>query len=70
VLTPAITPATAAILSLFGIKPGPYLVVVAVVVKIILVAIGLFLAMKVSRRRAAAALPADEAKAPADPKTS
>jgi hypothetical protein len=38
-LTSAITAAIAAILSFFGIPPGPYLVGVAIVVKVMIVAI-------------------------------
>jgi hypothetical protein len=37
-ITAAITAAIAAILGLFGIKPGPYLVGVAIVVKLLIVA--------------------------------
>jgi len=67
VITAAITAAVAAILSLFGIKPGPYLVVVAAVVKVILIALGLFFGARLARRRRDAAAPADAAKAPSDP---
>jgi hypothetical protein len=54
VLTAAITAAIASILSLFGIKPGPYLVVVAAVVKGIIILVGLLLGAKVVRKRAKA----------------
>jgi hypothetical protein len=54
VLTAAITAAIAWILSLFGIKPGPYLVVVAGVVKVIIILVGLLLGAKVVRKRAKA----------------
>jgi hypothetical protein len=59
VFTAAITAAVAAVLAFFGIKPGPYLVVVAVVVKVLIVLTGLFLASRVIRRarRAAADSP-------------
>jgi hypothetical protein len=50
VLTAAITAAIAWILSLFGIKPGPYLVAVAAVVKGIIVLVGLLLGAKAVRR--------------------
>ena len=53
-LTAAITAAIAWILSLFGIKPGPYLVVVAAVVKGIIILVGLLLGAKVVRKRAKA----------------
>jgi hypothetical protein len=52
VLTAAITGAIAWILSLFGIKPGPYLVVVAAVVKGIIILVGVLLGAKVVRKRA------------------
>ena len=50
----AITAIVAAVLSLFGIKPGPYLVGVAIVVKVIVVGVGVILGARVMRRRAAA----------------
>ena len=53
-LTAAITAAIAWILSLFGIKPGPYLVVVAGVVKGIIILVGVLLGAKVVRKRAKA----------------
>ena len=53
-LTAAITAAVAAVLALFGIKPGPYLVVVAVVVKGLIVAAGVLLGWKLTKRRRAA----------------
>lgn len=53
-ITAAVTAAVAALLSLFGIKPGPYLVVVAIGVKIIVVLGGVLLGARVVRRRAAA----------------
>ena len=49
-ITAAITAAVAAVLAFFGIKPGPYLVGVAVGVKITLVALGLLLAARIARR--------------------
>jgi len=52
VLTAAITAAVATIMGFFGIKPGPYLVVVAIVVKGLIVAAGvLFGARWLQRRR-------------------
>jgi hypothetical protein len=73
VITAGVTAAVAAILSLFGIKPGPYLVVVAVVVKAIVVLLGVVFGMKLARRRRAAAAAsapsAEPAKAPVDPST-
>jgi hypothetical protein len=54
VLTAAITAAIAWILSLFGIKPGPYLVAVAAVVKGIIILVGVLLGAKVVRKRAKA----------------
>jgi hypothetical protein len=51
VFTAAITGAIAAILSLFGIKPGPYLVGVAIVVKAIIVGVGLLIGLRMSKRR-------------------
>jgi hypothetical protein len=50
VITAAITGAVAAVLALFGIRPGPYLVVVAVVVKAIIVLAGLLLARRLIHR--------------------
>jgi hypothetical protein len=49
-ITAAITGAVAAVLALFGIRPGPYLVVVAVVVKAIIVLGALLLARRVVHR--------------------
>jgi hypothetical protein len=52
VITAAVTAAIAAILGFFGIKPGPYLVVVAIVVKGLIIAAGvLFGARWMQRRR-------------------
>jgi hypothetical protein len=73
VITAAITGAVAAVLALFGIPPGPYLVVVAVVVKAIIVLAGLLLARRLihrgrskeaDRARAAGQLPPAPASAP------
>ncbi len=68
-LTAAITGAIAWILSLFGIKPGPYLVGVAAVVKVIIVLVGVLLGAKAMKRVKAkqAAGPAPAAPAPARP---
>ncbi len=65
-LTAAITAAIAWILSLFGIKPGPYLVIVAGVVKGIIILVGVLLGAKVVRKRAKAKHAA-EAQAPQTP---
>jgi uncharacterized membrane protein HdeD (DUF308 family) len=53
-LTAGITAAVAGVLSLFGIKPGPYLVGVAIGVKLTIVGVGLFIGARVMRKRAAA----------------
>jgi ABC-type transport system involved in Fe-S cluster assembly fused permease/ATPase subunit len=68
VLTAAITAGLAAILSLFGIKPGAYLAVVAVVVKILLVFSGLFIGARISKKRRAVQAQEDAAAAPPEPK--
>ena len=52
-LTAGITAAVGGLLSLFGVKPGPYLVGVAIGVKIALVAIGLVFGARFFRRRQA-----------------
>ena len=52
-LTAGITAAVAGLLSLLGVKPGPYLVGVAIGVKIALVAIGLIFGARLFRRRPA-----------------
>jgi len=54
-LTAGITAAVAGLLSLFGIKPGPYLVGVAIVVKIIVVAVSLTFGARWWRRKNAGA---------------
>ena len=51
-LTAAITAAIAAILNFFGIEPGPYLVGVAIGVKIVIVAAGVLLGARVVKKRA------------------
>jgi len=53
-LTAGITAAVAGVLSLFGIKPGPYLVGVAIGVKLTIIAVGLLVGARVMRKRAAA----------------
>lgn len=69
-LTAAITAAVAGILRLFGIHAtAAQLVVVAIVVKVTLVLLGLAFGAKLALRRRNAAAPADQAKAPSDPKT-
>ena len=70
-LTAAITAAIAWVLSLFGIKPGPYLVAVAAVVKVIIILLGLTLGAKAVQRRvkqkqAAGEKPADPGPTPGD----
>lgn len=50
-LTAAITGAIAWILSQFGIEPGPYLVVVAAVVKGIIILVGVLLGAKAVQKR-------------------
>jgi hypothetical protein len=51
VITAAVTGAVAAVLALFGIKPGPYLAVVAVVVKGLIVLGGVLIARRVMKKR-------------------
>lgn len=53
-ITAGITATVAAVLSLFGVKPGAYLVGVAIAVKVTLVAVGLLFGARIMRRRAAA----------------
>lgn len=55
-ITAGITAAVAGVLSLFGIAPGPYLVGVAIAVKITVVVTGVGLGTRLVRRRAAAKL--------------
>ncbi len=50
-LTAALTAAIAAVMSFFGVKPGPYLVVVAVVLKLLIVALGLFIAWRLGHKK-------------------
>ena len=64
-LTAAITGAVAGLLALFGIKPGPYLVGVAVVVKIAIVVVGMTYGARWMRRRAAAKARLSETPPPA-----
>ncbi|MEP6653423.1 MAG: hypothetical protein ABJA82_08700 [Myxococcales bacterium] len=52
-LTAAITAAVAAVLSLFGVKPGAYLVGVAIGVKLVVVACSLMFGARLLKRRAA-----------------
>jgi hypothetical protein len=51
VITAAITGAVAAVLALFGIKPGPYLAVVAVVVKGLIILGGVLITRRVMKKR-------------------
>lgn len=53
-LTAGITAAVAGVLSLFGVKPGPYLVGVAIAVKLVIVGVGLLVGARLMRKRAAA----------------
>ena len=66
-LTAAITAAVAAVLSLFGVKPGAYLVGVAIGVKLVVVACSLMFGARLLKRRAAAKAPTAAAKTPPDP---
>jgi hypothetical protein len=50
-ITAAITAAVGAVLSFFGIKPGPYLVGVAIGVKVIIVAVTLLFGARWLKRR-------------------
>jgi hypothetical protein len=68
VLTAAITGAIAWILSQFGIAPGPYLVVVAAVVKGIIILVGVLLGAKVVKKRVQAKQAAGQP--PVDPASS
>ena len=63
--TAAITAAVAAILNLFGIKPGPYLVVVAIVVKAAFIVVGVIATQRLLRKRAQ--VPAAPVTPPAPP---
>ncbi len=63
-ITAGITAAVGGLLSLFGIAPGPYLVGVAIVVKITVVIAGIGVGARLVKRRAAAKL-ADKAAAEA-----
>ena len=56
-LTAGITAAIAGILAIFGIKPGGYLVGVAIVVKIIIVGVSVLFGARYMRRRRDAAQP-------------
>jgi hypothetical protein len=56
-LTAAITAAIGALLSLVGIKPGAYLVGVAIGVKILVVVLGVTFGSRLLRRRQAAKSP-------------
>lgn len=56
-LTAGITAVVAAVLAFFGVEPGPYLVGVAVGVKVTIVAVGALLGVRLVRRRRAGARP-------------
>lgn len=66
-LTAAITAAIAGLLSLFGIKPGAYLVGVAIGVKIIIVGAGVLIGARLMKKRAAAKARAEAVVAGASP---
>jgi hypothetical protein len=74
-LTAAITASVGAVLALFGIEPGAYLIGVAAVVKGLIIAAGVFFGVKLTRRRRSvfgprphgATSPSDSAEAPASP---
>ena len=67
-LTAAITGAIAAILNLFGIAPGPYLVGVAIGVKIVIVLAGVLFSARWIKRREAKRLAAEATTSkPSDP---
>jgi hypothetical protein len=51
VITAAITGAVAGVLALFGIKPGPYLAIVAVVVKGLIIVAGVLITRRVMKKR-------------------
>jgi hypothetical protein len=51
-LTAALTAAVAGLLALFGVKPGRYLVFVAIGIKIVIVAVPLIFGARWLRRRA------------------
>lgn len=61
-ITAAITAAVGGMLSLFGIKPGPYLLGVAIGVKILVVLTGVVFGSRFLRRRGQAAPPPPEPK--------
>jgi hypothetical protein len=67
-ITAAITAAVAAVLALFGVKPGPYLVVVAAVVKGLLVLGGILLARKVMKARDKPAVASEPPAVPPEPR--
>ncbi len=50
-LTAALTLAIGAILGAFGVKPGSYLIVVAGVIKVCLIAVGVIFGTRWARRR-------------------
>jgi hypothetical protein len=69
-LTAAITAAITGILALFGVQLSVgQVAIVAVVVKVIIVAVGVTFGVKLALRRRNAAAAADQAKAPPDPKS-
>lgn len=56
-LTTAITAAITAVLTWFGVPPGPYIAVVWVLVKVLVVAVVTFLGWRALRRRKASVTP-------------
>ncbi len=67
-ITAGITAAVAAILTLFGIKPGAYLVGVAIGVKVAIVSVSVLFGARIMRRRAAAQVLPDSTPAKSPPK--
>ena len=65
-ITAAVTAAVGGFLSLFGIKPGPYLVGVAVVVKVGVVAAGVMWGGRAMRRRSLLKRDSESARTPND----
>jgi amino acid transporter len=66
-LTAAITAAITAILGLFGVKPGTWIVGVAIGVKIVIVAVTLIFGARFVQKRNAAAVPPETPPPPTRP---
>jgi uncharacterized membrane protein YfcA len=58
-ITAGITAVIAGILGVFGVKPGPYLVAVAVVVKVVIVLVGVYFGARWARKRRQEPPPSD-----------